>query len=106
MRRLDKGFTLLEVLVSFSIVILFSAIILPTFTLMLTERKNNMIQHEANVLLQEKIHAYQVVGTITEERITINGVEYVTYGDEMNVYIEWKDLLGRTKKKERAVGEY
>jgi competence protein ComGE len=103
MRKLDKGFTLVEVLVAFSIIILFSSLVLPAFTLMIAERKNNMMQHEANVLLQEKVHTYHVTGTIVEEKEMISGVEYVMYGDGGNVYIEWTDLLGRKKKKERII---
>ncbi|GGE73904.1 competence type IV pilus minor pilin ComGE [Priestia taiwanensis] len=106
MRKSDKGFTLLEVLISFSIVILLTAFILPAFTLLLVERKNNTAQHAANVLLQEKMHEYMLNRAVTEEKDVINGVEYVVSWDEVSISIEWTDLLGRKKRKGRTISEY
>lgn len=84
----DKGFTLIEMLVSLSILLMISIYIIPSLLEVLTERKNLSIRNEGNLLLVEQINNYYLCGEF-EKTIELNGVEYMFYIKNNHLFVEW-----------------
>ena len=103
----NKGFTLVEMLIAFSILVLLSMTFLPVFSFVAKANVNNKDRLVASNLassILEEIRAlkYDDVGIIAgnpkglvpgQQKKTINGVEYT-----INSYINWTSATGKNDK--------
>lgn len=84
----ERGFTLIEMLVSLSILLMISTMIIPTLMDVMTERKNLAIRNEGNVLLLEQMNEYYSDGTFKNE-IDKDGVNYIFYLEDKQLVVKW-----------------
>lgn len=92
----DRGFSLIEMLVSLSILLMISTYIIPTLMEILTERKDLIIQNEGEILLLEQINTYQTNGYFKKE-IELNGIVYTFTMLNNEMIVSW---VNRNKEKE------
>lgn len=86
----ERGFTLIEMLVSLSILIMISTFITPTLMEVLIDRKDLSLRNEGSVLLIDQMNQYYTYGKFTEE-IDSKGVTYAFYKDGNRMYVTWKN---------------
>lgn len=86
----EKGFTLIEMLASFSILLMISTFILPLLAEVVTERKNLELRNEGSVLLIEQVNHYHSTGNF-EENIEIKGAEYHFYKSNNQLHVAWNN---------------
>jgi competence protein ComGE len=100
-----RGYTLLEMLVAFSILFLLLAHMLPLYIQIKQERKNIDIEKAAVKLLHEKMLEYKYDGAFpSPSNRVLDGMMYeVTWQQEeqslFKVCISWEDLSKRSKKR-------
>lgn len=86
----ERGFTLLEMLISLSILLMVSTFIIPSLMNVLIERKNLVIENEATILLNEQVHLYYHTGTFTE-LVEQDGIDYHFYKINNQIYVKWNN---------------
>lgn len=84
----EKGFTLLEMLVSLSIFLMISIFIIPSLIQVLIDRENLIIRNEGNVLLIEQLNHYNTIGTY-KENVSTEGIDYYFYINNNRLYVYW-----------------
>lgn len=84
----ERGFTLIEMLVSLSILLMISTMIIPTLMEVMTERKNLAIRNEGNLLLLEQINRYNSDKNFNNI-IEKDGVIFTFYLEDKQLIVKW-----------------
>ncbi len=103
LRKCERGFSLLEVLVSFSIWLLLLTTLIPSFVLVKQERANILFVNTANQLIFEELMAIKNGLRVKENKaISSNGIHYTlewSSEDETKVCVRWEDKRKRPEER-------
>ncbi len=91
----EKGFSLVEMLVSITIVFMMSILVVPSFMTILIERKDLVLRNEGNILMQEVIYAYYHDPTKMKTEDKREGTVYSIQIVGKDICITWKNRKQR-----------
>ena len=100
--RNERGFTLVEMLLSVSIWLMLCATLLPQLLIIMSERRNTEIFNVGRQLLSEELDKEYNGEDSNLDKIVLNGVTYQfskNANDELQVLelcISWEDKLSKT----------
>nr|WP_162144522.1 competence type IV pilus minor pilin ComGE [Ectobacillus panaciterrae] len=104
----EKGFTLLEMMASLSLLMVLCTLVFPQVILLMREEKNTQIRHEAHVLLKEQISSYYMDSAYSQTFTSaVAGTVYevlwtdVQERNEKRVCMMWNDM--NQQRQERCV---
>ncbi|WP_110111306.1 competence type IV pilus minor pilin ComGE [Bacillus sp. CGMCC 1.16541] len=103
MWRNCKGYTMLEVVVAFGILLFVVYSTLPLYVSIVQERKNQKILNQANTLLHEELMKYKYSKSYEEgEEYVVNKISYRFHWENhvqglKKVCVQWVDLSDREK---------
>jgi hypothetical protein len=99
LRNCERGFSLLEVLVSFSIWMILLLTLVPSYVLLKHERANILLINTGNQLVYEEVMKNKNgVGLKGKKIVEVNGTSYVVdWGaqGESTVCVRWEDKRKR-----------
>lgn len=98
----EKGFSLVEMLVSISIVFMLSILILPSFMSILIERKNLVLRNEGHIILQEQLYTHYHLFSEIKETDERDGTTYSIQNTGKNICVTWEN---RKQQKEKICRE-
>ncbi|MBE4907949.1 type II secretion system protein [Bacillus luteolus] len=103
LRKCERGFSLLEVLVSFSVWLLLFTTLIPSFVLVKQERANILFVNTANQLIFEELMAIKNNSGVKENKtVSRNGISYTlewSAVDETKVCVRWEDKRKRPEER-------
>lgn len=102
LQNCEKGFTILEVLVSFSIWLLLFITLVPSYVLVKQERSNILLLNTANQLVYEEFMEIKNGSGVRENKVTErNGITYnIDWSfDGGTVCVRWEDRRKRSEER-------
>lgn len=100
MCKSSNGFTLLETIMSLSLLLFTTAFLLPVLTHVMVERGNLELKSRAQQILNEELNSGEMAA---EKTVTAAGVAYDIFWQKENgmwqVCVHWRDGLERTAER-------
>ena len=99
----QQGYTLLEMLVSFSMLLLLTGTIIPLYVQMKEEEKKQYVSYQADAILHKELlkYKYETGYKRREKIVKENVVFYLKWKGEsaQKLCVEWTDSADKMKKK-------
>jgi prepilin-type N-terminal cleavage/methylation domain-containing protein len=94
----ERGFTLIEMLLSISVLFMLSSIIVPPLMKIFTERKNMYLENAALQFLMEQRHYYFYDSTNMTNELEIEGVKIMLNINNKKICSTW---MNKSNKEEQ-----